>query len=148
MEEPQGNPWEEAIQAQPRGVAFPLQVLTPFGILSPLLSLLLLGKASHLPGTSMSSAEPVQQGSYDTAWVQMPASLPVLSDLMFLGREVHLPEPQFPHQQNGAANSSHLGGPCNHEMRVNTARFEHRAWHSVSPQACWLSLLLLLCHQL
>lgn len=60
-----GKPWEEAIQAQPRGVAFPLQVLTPFGILSPLFSLLLLGKASHLPGTSMSSAEPVQQGSYD-----------------------------------------------------------------------------------
>lgn len=35
--EPQGTPWEEAIQSPAEGLAFPLQVLTPLGSPAPFL---------------------------------------------------------------------------------------------------------------
>lgn len=69
--EPQGKPWEEAIQSPAEGCGLPPAGPYSIGIPGPLLSLLLLGKASHLP---LSQSGRVVM---TTAWVQMPTSLPV-----------------------------------------------------------------------
>lgn len=64
--------------------------------------------------------------------VQIPASLPVLSDGVFLGPEVHLSEPQCPHLQPGDKKTTHLSVGYAFSTGSGTEAL----------RVCWLFLLL------
>lgn len=90
-ERTRGKPWEEAIQAESSGNSSRVQWPSPAGLYSvqyprPLLSLLSVGKAPHLPGTPVSPVEPDQHGGYDNMFwgLKLPGSKSQLAYLCFL----------------------------------------------------------------
>lgn len=119
-----GAPWKtlggsDSSRAQGRGLSpsGPCSIQYP----EPLFSLLSLGKASHFHGTSISPAEPVQHGGYDSMFLgrRMPESKFQLPCPCFLiacswaGEFTSLSHCLFVHLHNGDNNSTHLSGPCN-----------------------------------